>query len=313
MSPAVERPNRWITVVIVLFFLGFISFISSIIIGFFLSDTSGIATEGNVAHISIQGPIMATSDDGIFASDITESEEIVKFIEEADKNPEIKAILIEINSPGGSAVASAEIAEALLKTNKTTVAWIREAGASGAYWIASSTDHIVAHPLSITGSIGVIASYLDFAQFINRYNVTYQRLVAGKYKDMGTPFRHLTDEEEDIFQQSLDSMHDYFIEAVANNRGLDEEEVRKAATGQFYIGKDAKEIGLVDELGGKAEAIAYIEKTENITATLAKYEKPKTLAELLTEMTARQSFFIGEGIASGLAKQQIREEVSLRT
>ena len=86
-----------------------------------------------------------------------------------EENKDIKAIVLEINSPGGSAVASDEIASAVKKSNKPTVAVIREAGASGGYWIASSTDHIIANRMSITGSIGVISSYLEFSGLIEKY------------------------------------------------------------------------------------------------------------------------------------------------
>ncbi|MBI4738491.1 signal peptide peptidase SppA [Candidatus Woesearchaeota archaeon] len=307
------RPHRWGTALLVLFLLAFISFISSLVIGFFISGTP-VALEGNVAHITIEGPILVSHAGTVFSAEVTESDQIIKLIQEADENPEIKAILFEINSPGGSAVASAEIASAIQKSNKITAAWIRESGASGAYWIASSTDYIVAHPLSITGSIGVIASYLDFAQFINRYNITYQRLVAGQYKDMGIPFRQLTQEEEKIFQGNLDAIHNYFILEVAKNRGISVEQTRKLANGLFYLGAQAKDMGLVDELGGKDEAVAYLERTLNTTVVLAKYEKPKTLAELLTEVISRQTFSVGEGIASGFVKQQARaSDVTVRT
>src|SRR3989338_6818866 len=119
--------------------------------------------------LSILG-FIAVGDEGSssFFESATASSETIKFIEKADKNPSIKAIILEINSPGGSAVASEEIANAVKKTNKTTVAWIREIGTSGAYWIASSSDHIVASRMSVTGSIGVIASYLEFEGLVDR-------------------------------------------------------------------------------------------------------------------------------------------------
>ncbi|MBI5397862.1 S49 family peptidase, partial [Candidatus Woesearchaeota archaeon] len=136
-----------------------------------------------------------------------------------------------------------------------------------------------------------------------------------QYKDIGTPFRHLTQEEEKIFQGNLDAIHNYFILEVAKNRNLDVEQTRKLANGLFYLGAQAKDLGLVDELGGKDEAVAYLERTLNTTITLAKFEKPKTLAELLTEVASRQSFFVGEGIASGFVKQQAvpASDVTVRT
>ncbi|MBI2130309.1 S49 family peptidase, partial [Candidatus Woesearchaeota archaeon] len=155
----------------------------------------------------------------------------------------------------GSPVASEEIANAIKKTNKTSVAWIREIGTSGAYWVASSTDYIIASRVSITGSIGVIASYTEFSGIMKDYNLTYRRLISGKYKDIGDPFKELVPEEQEILQSYLDSIRDYFVEEVAKNRNMKKQEVEKAANGLFYLGGEAKKLGLIDEIGrsfGKA-------------------------------------------------------------
>ena len=186
-----EHSFRWgyaIFVLLLLSVLGFVAVgISSLFMGVDVESLSG-----NVALIPIDGIIVGAKDSEYIFETITSSPETVEFIEKANKNPNIKAIILEINSPGGSAVASEEIANAVKKTNKTTVAWVREIGTSGAYWVASSSDYIVANRVSITGSIGVIASYLEFAGLIERYNITYQRLVSGKYKDIGSPFKEMT-------------------------------------------------------------------------------------------------------------------------
>src|SRR3989304_3344028 len=130
-----------------------ILFISANIIAFFISlDGGGEGTFGNVALIPIKGAITGDGQPGLFADEGTSSSEIVEMLEDARDDAGIEAVILEINSPGGSAVASAEIAEAVKDVraaNKTVMAWIRESGASGAYWIASASDRIVAHPLSI--------------------------------------------------------------------------------------------------------------------------------------------------------------------
>lgn len=294
------QPNfRWGYAIFILFFLSILGFIAVGILSLFaVVDVESLS--GNVAVIPIHGVILGTEDSESFFETITSSQDTVEMIEKAGKNPGIKAIMLDINSPGGSAVASEEIANAVKKTNKTTVAWIREAGASGAYWIASSADHIVASRVSITGSIGVIASYLEFPGLLERYNITYQRLVSGKYKDIGSPFKEMTPEEKAMFQQNLDSIRDYFAGEVAKNRNLSRKDVDKIANGLFYLGAQAKELGLIDELGGKDEAIWYIEKKRGIKAELVEYKKEKTLLGLLSEVMSRQSFSIGQGIGSSL-------------
>lgn len=310
-----QLPNqspRWGIVVLVLLLLAFISLISSLVIGLFLS-TSDITEAGNVAHISVSGAIVSEAQNGWMSSEYAQSTDIVELIEKANENPEVVAILLEINSPGGTAVASYEIADAVKKSNKTTVAWVREAGASGAYWVASASDHIVANPLSVTGSIGVIGSYVEFSGTLTRYNASYQRLVSGEHKDMGSPLRKLTTDEEEIMQENLDVIRDYFVSEVAKNRKLSKENVSKMADGRFYLGKQAFDLGLVDELGGKEEALAWIEKKEGITAEVAEYETPLTFAEMLFGVLSNQGFSVGEGMGKAIVESRMNEGVSVRT
>lgn len=299
MEKIPQQNFRWGYAILVLFLLGALGFIA---VGM-LSLFAGVDFEslsGNVALIPIEGVILGTEDSQSFFESASFSLDIVELIEKAHKNPNIKAIILEINSPGGSALASEEIANAIKKTNKTTVAWIREVGASGAYWVASSAEHVVASRVSITGSIGVIASYLEFPGLLERYNVTYQRLVSGKYKDIASPFKEMTSEEKAIFQQNLDAIRDYFASEVAKNRNINKKEIDKIANGLFYIGAQAKELGLIDELGGKDEAIRYIEKKESIKAEIVEYKKEKTLLDILSDVLSKQSFFVGKGIGSSL-------------
>ncbi len=248
--------KRWMFIIIflVILFL-FTSFIAGIV-SLFVETEEPIT--GNVALIPIQGVIMTTGD-SFYGQDIASSDKIVKNIKKADESKNIKAIILEINSGGGTAVASEEVVNAIKKTNKTTVAYIREIGASGAYWIASSTDHIFASRMSITGSVGVIGSYLEFSGLLDRYNITYQRMVAGKYKDLGSPLKDITNEEESILQKQLDLIHDYFLQDVIESRGLKEDQIRKVSTAQIFLGVEAKDLNLIDDFGGKEEATSYIE------------------------------------------------------
>lgn len=312
MEKLPESNFRWGYAIFVLFLLSLLGFIAVGILSLFVGiDVESLS--GNVALIPIEGVIIGTEDSEFLFETITSSPDIIELIEKADKNPSIKAIILEINSPGGSAVASEEIANAIKKTNKTTVAWIREVGASGAYWIASATDYIVANRVSITGSIGVIASYLEFPGLLERYNVTYRRLVSGKFKDIGSPFKEMTPEERAIFQQNLDVIRDYFISEVAKNRNMNKKDVDKIANGLFYLGTQAQELGLVDELGNKDEVIAYIERKEGIKADVVEYKKEKTLFDVLSKVISKQSFFVGKGIGSSLFDKRISSRITINT
>ena len=299
MNKAPEQNFKWGYAVFVLLLLAILGFIAVGMTSLFVGvDVESLS--GNVALISINGIILATEDSTSIFSDVSPSQDIVELIEKADKNSNIKAIILEINSPGGSAVASQEIADAVAKANKTTVAWIREVGASGAYWVASASDHIVANRASITGSIGVIASYLEFPGLLEEYNVSYRRLVSGEYKDIGSPFKEMTKEEKELFQQDLDSIRDYFVSEVAENRHLSKKDVDKVANGLFYLGAQAKELGLVDQLGGKDDVIKYIEKKDGIKAEIVEYKKEKSLLEVLSKVLSKQSFSVGQGIGNSL-------------
>lgn len=291
-----EQKSRWLTVLKIVIGLLILSFI----LAFFVSLSLGGDFEnldGNVAVISISGPITAQSGSYLF-EEVSSADDIIRLIKKANEDASIKAIVFEINSPGGSAVASDEIASEIKKVNKTNVAWIREIGTSGAYWIASSSDHVIANRMSITGSIGVIASYLGFSGFIEDHNVTYERLVSGKYKDLGSPFKDLTPEERKLFEASLKDIHDYFIDEVAQNRNLPRREVERLATGQFFIGKDAKDLGLVDELGSRDEVIAYVESQIGEEADFVMYTTNKGLLAALSGVMDEKFFFIGRGIGS---------------
>jgi len=256
--------------------------------------------KGNVALIPLTG-LISTGQGGLLEGAGTDSQNVIDNLEDADKNDDIKAIILEIDSPGGTPVASAEIANAIKATNKTVISVIRAEGASGAYWVASATDRIFANPMSITGSIGVTASGLEFGKLLQQYNVTYRRLIAGKYKDAGTQLRDMTPEEQQLFQKLLDELHTQFIKTVAENRHLDENYVRNLSTGWVYLGTDAKELGLVDELGGRKEALKYLEQTLNITATPVEYGGPQSLLDKLAGLTSQASYHLGQGIGSSLS------------
>ncbi len=277
-------------------------FFTLLILSFFGLMMPEDLEQGNVAVIPITG--MITTDSVAGFTPTTDSQSIVELIEKADERADIKAIMLEIDSPGGTPVASDEIAAAVKNAEKPTVALIRETGASGAYWIASAADKIFANRMSITGSIGVRASRLEFAGFIEEHNITYRRLVAGKYKDAGEMFKEMTSEEQMLYQKLLDSLHEEFISTVAENRNITIEDVRELATGFVFLGSEAKQIGLVDELGGKEQALNYLEKQLNITAKPVTFKKRGSILEQFAGMTNKGFFNIGKGIGSVFSAEE---------
>jgi protease IV len=301
-SLMVEKRTIVIIVLVTLFSL--IGLFLFGMLSLFLVGVSDPVGSGNVALIPVEGVILTEKSSTLFGETSASSAEIVDEIEKADNDPSVKAIILQINSPGGSPVASDEITQAIKKTNKTTVAVIRDIGTSGAYWVASGCDQVFANRMSITGSIGVIASYLEYAGLMDRYNVSYRRLVSGKYKDIGSPYREMTDEELQLMQAQLDRLRDYFVQEVADNRDLPLKEVERLATGMFYLGGEAQELGLVDRLGGMDEAVEYIEAAQGIKVDLVEYRQKPTLLDVLMSAMNEGSFNVGRGVAYGIQEQR---------
>ena len=257
------------TIILIFLFLWLIALVTSWLIG-------APRFSNTIAVIPLEGVIHGGTDaTSILSAGGTSSLDFIARLDEAVEDPLVKGIVIQINSPGGTVVASKEIADAIKGIDKPVVAWIREAGTSGAYWVASASDAIVADPLSLTGSIGVTSSYLSFGDLLEDYNVTYQRLVTGKYKDLATPFKELTNEERALLEKKLYDIHDYFVAEVARNRDLPEENVRALATGEFFLGQEALPLGLVDYLGGKETAMNITKQLANITSAEEKVYKEK--------------------------------------
>ncbi len=260
--------------------------------------------QGNVAVIPIEGVITTGADAGLLPGKAVESQKVVDRIKDAEENEDIKALVFEINSPGGTPVATYEIAQAIRAVKKPTIAVIREVGASGGYWVATAAQEVWANELSITGSIGVLSSHLEFAGLLKDYNVTYRRLVAGKYKDAGSPWKEMSGEEQKLFEVLLSKLHDSFITAVAQNRNLPKEKVKELATGFVFLGSEAKEYGLVDYLGSKKDAIAALEKKLNITADLVVYKEKPAFFDLFSASLQQPLAALGNGIGVGLIRTQ---------
>lgn len=278
-----------IFVLVSLAFLGILSFL-------FAEPDLGLTA--NVALVPVKGVISTTGTKDVFTVTGVKSGSVVEWIKKAEEDDNIKAILIDIDSPGGTPVGSVEIANAVRRAEKPSVAVIHEMGASGAYWVASAADTVFANQLSTIGSIGVRSSYLEFAGLMSDYNVTYRRLVSGKYKDITSPYKEMTLEEQKKVQERLDRLHEIFIVSVARNRGLDEEHVRTVADGYVYFGDEAKELGLIDELGSTEDAKKFLEKQLNTTVEFKKFREKKGLFEVITSTMHDASYRVGQGIGS---------------
>jgi len=190
--------------------------------------------------------------------DASASEDIEYSITQSNKDSEIQAIVLEIDSYGGYPVAGEEVANALKLSKKPTVALIRGAGVSAAYLAATGADIIFASKNSDVGGIGVTMSYLDRSNYNQEEGLTYNKLSTGKFKDAGDPDKALTIEERQYFERDLKIMLENFIQEVATNRNLPVSKVRQLADGSTMLGEAALKNGLIDKIGGIHDVEKYL-------------------------------------------------------
>lgn len=185
---------------------------------------------------------------------ISTPEQIEAFLVTAEQEDNIDGVLLEINSPGGTPVASERIAERLRASSLPIIGQIGDMGASGGYMVAAATDYLLASAMSDVGSIGVTMSYLEETEKNEEEGLTYVELSTGKFKDAGSPYKPLTEEERALFERDLEIVHDHFVDLVARYRDLPVEQVAALADGSTMTGQRAVENGLIDAIGGREEA-----------------------------------------------------------
>jgi protease-4 len=197
---------------------------------------------------------------------ITQSSGVIEELQQYLADDGVKAIILRVDSPGGGVGPSQEIYREIMRikssSKKKVVTSMGSVAASGGYYIASASDLIVANPGTITGSIGVIMQFSNFEDLLKKIGVKGVVLKSGEHKDIGSPFREMTPEEKRIMQEVLDNVHQQFIQAVADGRKLDRSKVAQIADGRILTGEQAKNLGLVDQLGN-------LQDTIDITAKLA--------------------------------------------
>jgi len=223
-----------------------------------------------VAGINVHGNIYTYYDvESMSVDDVISSEYVNYLLETAEYTPNIKAILLEIDSYGGMPVAAQEIVSAVTySVSVPVIAHIRGAGLSAAYWVASAADTIFASELSDVGAIGVTQSYTDQSIANRQQGATFNSLSTGKFKDILNPEKPLTYEERQLLERDLAITHDVFVRSVAENRGMSVEDVQALADGSSMLGKMAKEKGLIDEVGDYYDVLDYIADTYDIDPTV---------------------------------------------
>jgi len=256
---------------------------------------SGSPGFGNaVGVIPIKGTIAIETDS--FSSSM-DALDVVETIDEASKDPNVKVIFLDIDSGGGSIVATKQIVEKIRNTEKPVVAYIGEVGASGAYYVAAASDYVIADADSITGSIGVIWISLDVNKLLDDFGVKAVVLKKGAYKDIGSMFREMTADERQLLQAMIDEGFNQFkgdVFEFRKDKGLELSKLDEVADGRIISGRQALQLKLVDELSSREAAIKKAAEIGGIKEEpqIKNYEKHEiTLAEIF--FGAGQSFAKG--------------------
>ena len=240
----------------------------SVFILFLIIFNSNDTNENSIAIVNIDGVIV-------------ESDKIVKALDAFNKDVNIKAIILRINSPGGSVAPSQEIYEKVYQLKrdkkKPIVTSVSNIAASGGYYIAIGSDIIVTNPGSIVGSIGVIMSYPIAKNLLNNLGIDFNTYKSGEYKDSGSPYRYNTENDDKYFNEVIDDLHSQFMLEVSRQRNISLGQLKEYAKGQIFTGNQAMQIGLVDRIGSFEDALNISKNLANISGDIdlvyPEYEK----------------------------------------
>ena len=260
-----ERKKTTLTKKLLFFILGLLAFVGVSTIAKEWMIQQG--TDNRVGIVDIIGVIQS-------------SQNIIKQIKIFRDDKHIRGIILRIDSPGGAVGPSQEIYDEVLKTRKSgkiIYASMGTLAASGGYYIASAADQIFANPGTLTGSIGVIMAFSNAQGLLEKIGLKPEIIKAGKYKDIGSPTRSMNQIEKSLLQDVVTDVHQQFIEAIANGRGMSIAEITKIADGRIFTGRQAYSLKLVDQLGGLQATIGQLAaKTGIIGTPNVIREKPNT-------------------------------------
>jgi protease IV len=279
------------------------------------SDDGGIksftVSGDKILSLQLNGVLMDGGTQSFIGTDLSESVKVRDQLIKAAKDKSVKGVLIRINSPGGAVGISQEIYQAVKKVRakKPVITSMGDVAASGGYYIAAGSDFIYANPGTLTGSIGVISHFTNLEGIYGKVGVKDMTIKAGKYKDIGSGTRAMTEEEKAILQNLVNDTYDQFINDVYEGRrsnssqygearkNLTREYVQQVAQGMIYTGRQAKQIGLVDQLGNYNDALEELQKIV----------KKKSKGKIRDDLTVVESLGNGSikeliGLSSGLVK-----------
>ncbi len=274
-------------------FLGFAALL--VLVSLAGSSTSQLKRSGlarnRIAVIGVSGVITSSSAPSLFGEGGgAGAEQIIEHVRAAAEDDSVKVVILRINSPGGSAAASQEVYDAIIRardqSRKPFVASLADMAASGGYYIAAACDKIMANRSTFTGSIGVIIAGYDVSGLLSWVRVKPEVIKSGKFKDLGSGGRPMRPEERQMLQAMVDNVYQQFLGDVARGRKLPPAQLKPLADGRVFTGEQAKRVGLVDDLGGFWDAVALAQKLARLPAddhpNLYRYGEGRLLDQLLS-------------------------------
>lgn len=256
-----------------------------------------------IAVLKLNGVIQEDSGSSVWSAGTYSHQRFLDLLDHVAEDEAVKAVILDVNTPGGGVVESAEIHEKVRNIQQTyekpVYVSMGNTAASGGYYISASADKIVANPATLTGSIGVIMQALNYAELADNIGIDFNTIKSGEYKDIMSASREMTDEERTILQTMIDELYGEFVQVIVDGRGMSESVVRELGDGRVYTGKQAKENGLVDDLGTLDDTIAMMKEEQDLSdANVIEYTSGFGLNQFLGG--AMQSVFGSRSDLDGL-------------
>ena len=310
-EPPRRRRRRWPWVVGGLVALGFLGLlVAAVVVVVVVSGGGGGVAGGSapipydeeyvsgdgadkVVVVPVEG-IIASGGDAVSGQNATVTPEgLEDALDQAADDPDAAAVVLEVNSPGGGVTASDEMYRSILEFKKRTdmpvVVSMGDVAASGGYYISAAADSIVANETTLTGSLGVIISLNNFTELADEYGYKQEVIKSGEFKDIGSSFRELKPAEREIFQSLIDESYNEFVSVISKGRDIPEDRVREIADGRIYSGKQARDLGLVDEFGDLERAAELAAENANVSGpTVVRYVQTPSFLDLAQARLAPQ-------------------------
>ena len=258
-----DKPQKSFFILFMRFSVGVFALMVLATFGFALLPDHWKSPSGEIAIVNIHGMLM-------------DSRDIVQQLSDYRHNPQVRGVILRIDSPGGAVAPAQEIYSEILKlraNNKTVYASMGTVAASGGYYIACAADYVLANPGTLTGSISAVMALNNIEELTKKVGVKPNIIKSGKFKDLGSPLRAMTPEEQILLQNVVNDVHEQFVDAIAKGRGLPLSEVRRVADGRIMTGQQALKLNLIDEVGGLEKTIDLLAKKIGITG------KPKVIEQ----------------------------------